>query len=179
MLKNIVKIICGIFDFIIIISLSLLIYIEPFKILLVFIISSVIYFIVNESVSILKKNRLNRLYTFKYDKRKNEYELQYNPAFGFHWINKQSFLKLRKDAISQLKQRFTNPTIIGITMTLNKININNNLNIIHTYSRLIRVIAIIPNSILTITNLRNLFTFSLSYKLIRIIFLNKLHKFKY
>lgn len=179
MIKLIIKRICSFVDIAIILLFLFLLYFYFFKMVLFILFPILLYFITNQSISLLYKNRLNKLYTYKYHRKSNEYELQYNPPFGLHWINKERFLSLRQDAINKLKLKFNHPNIIGITMTLNNINENSNYEQIYVYGKFMRLLFIPQNSILTIINIRNIFSLSLSYKLCLITFKNNLVKYRY
>lgn len=137
--------------------------------------SSLIYFIMNITVSYLKKNRLNFLYTFI--KNKDGYELQYNPPLGFHWIVKKDLLKYRQEAISKLIQLYNADCIYGRTMTLH--SMNENYKNIYTYSFKEKWLNITPTIMLTIINLSNLFTLTLTRKVYKMIFINSFSKYIY
>jgi hypothetical protein len=141
--------------------------------------STLIYYIINTLASIYLKNRLNYLYTFKYHKRLNKYELQYNPTFGFHWINKRKFINLREDALYKLKNKFSSSYIVGITMTINNINIENEFKLIKVYSNFHKFSYLLSNALLTFINLRNICTLTFTRKLFKMIFKNDLCEFLY
>lgn len=179
MIKLIIKRICSFIDIAIILLFLYLLSFYFFKMLLFILFPIILYFIASQSISLLYRNRLNKLYSYKFHRKSNEYELQYNPPFGFHWINKERFLFLRQDAIYKLKIRFNNPNIVGITMTLNNINEYSNYEQLYVYGKFKRLLLIPQNSILTIINIRNIFSLSLSYKLCLIAFKNNLVKYRY
>lgn len=138
--------------------------------------SSIIYYIVGFLSSKISKNRLNYLYTFK-KHAPGKFELQYNPPFGFHWIEKEKVISYREDAIFKLKNNYQADIIFGLTMTLH--SLNTQYKDCEELSTKQKVSYLLPNMILTFINLRNLFTLSFTRKIYKMVFINKFVNYTY
>lgn len=138
------------------------------------------FFIINSILAYLHKNRLNHIYVYSVSNKKNEIELHYQPLFGIHYLNSKDFLSIRNISIDYLSNHYPNHSIVGYTLTLNKINQKNNDFVLHsTFNKWLNPFAILSSLFLTVFNLYNFRTFSLSKKIFSLLFINKFQKFVY
>lgn len=65
-----------------------------------------------------KKNRLNKQYTFSYNKKQDRYYLHHSPAMILNYTSSSDFYRYREEAVVKFKSEYPNVELYAETMTL-------------------------------------------------------------
>lgn len=65
-----------------------------------------------------KKNRLNKQYTFSYNKKQDRYYLHHSPVIILNYTNSTDFYRYREEAVEKFKREYPNVELYAETMTL-------------------------------------------------------------